>query len=89
MPAHLRVAGRSFRVPRQRWMRVVLGVLFLLGGVLGILPILGFWMIPLGLVLLSWDVPVLRRWRRVATVWIGRRSQRVAAWRERRVARKQ
>ncbi|MDQ2805153.1 MAG: hypothetical protein M3Y41_21680 [Pseudomonadota bacterium] len=31
------------------------------GGVLGFLPILGFWMVPLGLLLLAKDLPVLRR----------------------------
>lgn len=30
-------------------------------GFLGFLPILGFWMIPLGVVLLATDIPPLRR----------------------------
>ena len=40
--------------------RLVLGILLLLGGILGALPILGFWMIPLGLLVLSVDF----RWAR-------------------------
>ena len=44
--------------------RAVLGVLFVIGGIFGFLPILGFWMIPVGLVLIALDVPPLRRWLR-------------------------
>ena len=40
--------------------RLVLGVLLLIGGLLGALPVLGFWMIPLGLLVLSVDF----RWAR-------------------------
>ncbi|MGE0822088.1 MAG: hypothetical protein AB7G75_07885 [Candidatus Binatia bacterium] len=42
-------------------LRSVLGVLLLLGGTLGFLPVLGFWMIPLGVGLLALDFPPLRR----------------------------
>ena len=44
--------------------RVVIGVLLMIGGVFGFLPVLGFWMIPVGLVLIALDVPPLRRWLR-------------------------
>ena len=40
-------------------------------GLLGFLPIVGFWMVPLGLVVLSVDFPPVRRFRRNATVKIG------------------
>ena len=33
----------------------------MMAGVVGFLPILGFWMVPLGLAVLAQDVPVLRR----------------------------
>src|SRR5690625_5080872 len=61
-----------------RPLRIPLGVLLVLGGLLGFLPILGFWMVPLGLLLLALDIPaqrpsvagclvsgrrLLRRWR--------------------------
>ena len=42
--------------------RSVLGILLVLGGLLGFLPVLGFWMIPLGIGLLALDLPPLRRW---------------------------
>ena len=43
------------------WVRVPLGVLLCIGGVLGFLPILGFWMLPLGLGVLAVDWPPARR----------------------------
>ena len=49
------------RHPSASWVRVPLGLLLILGGLLGFLPVLGFWMLPLGLGLLSLDVALLRR----------------------------
>jgi hypothetical protein len=45
----------------QPWIRIVAGVLLICGGILGFLPILGFWMIPLGLMLLAVDFPWAKR----------------------------
>ncbi len=42
------------------------------GGLLGILPILGFWMVPLGMLVLAEDFPVVRRWNRRTGVAIKR-----------------
>ena len=39
-----------------RGLRLVLGLLLIGGGVLGFLPILGFWMIPLGIAVAALDV---------------------------------
>ena len=47
--------------PGGVWVRVPLGLALIVGGVAGFLPILGFWMLPLGLALLALDVPFLRR----------------------------
>ncbi|WP_245759619.1 hypothetical protein [Poseidonocella sedimentorum] len=45
-------------------MRLWVGLLLIFGGVLGFLPILGFWMIPLGLAVAAMDIrPIWRRWR--------------------------
>jgi hypothetical protein len=41
--------------------RAGLGILAMLGGLVGFLPIVGFWMLPLGIVLVSLDIPPLRR----------------------------
>lgn len=37
------------------------GLLFMVGGVFGFLPILGFWMFPLGLALIALDLPPTRK----------------------------
>lgn len=37
--------------------RTAVGLLFLVGGIFGFLPILGFWMVPLGLALIALDFP--------------------------------
>ena len=44
-----------------RWQRVTLGVLLIVGGILGFLPVLGFWMLPLGLAVLAIDIPLAAR----------------------------
>jgi hypothetical protein len=41
--------------------RVPLGIALVLGGALSVLPVLGIWMLPLGLMLLALDVALLRR----------------------------
>jgi len=46
---------------RSRWVRVGTGILLVIGGIFGALPILGFWMLPLGLILLSVDFPWAKR----------------------------
>lgn len=42
-------------------LRLVFGLLLIVGGVFGFLPVLGFWMIPLGGVIAALDIPPLRR----------------------------
>ena len=46
--------------PGMRLYRVPLGFMFLFGGFLSILPVFGIWMLPLGLMLLAVDIPLLR-----------------------------
>jgi len=67
----------GIRLPHSRRKRIVLGWALVVGGVFGWLPILGFWMVPLGLVVLSVDLPRVRRFRRRATVSWGRSRLRV------------
>lgn len=49
------------RAPKRWWLRVPIGVLLMLGGVFSFLPVLGIWMLPLGALLLSQDIPWLKR----------------------------
>jgi len=74
----LRFGNHSIRLPRSRFLRVLLGCGLLLGGMLWFLPILGLWMLPLGIMVLSIDFHPLRRLRRRFDTWWGRRNQRRA-----------
>lgn len=56
--------------------RGFLGLLVMLLGFLGFLPILGFWMIPLGLALLATDIPPASRWLRRRLFAYRRRHRR-------------
>ncbi|MDK3073856.1 hypothetical protein QO034_12100 [Sedimentitalea sp. JM2-8] len=59
--ARFLVRTRS-RVPPG--LRLVLGLLLIAGGIVGFLPVLGFWMIPLGVMVAALDVkPLVRRFR--------------------------
>lgn len=51
-------------------LRLALGLVLIAGGVLGFLPVLGFWMIPLGVAIAALDIVPL--WRRVKRHWPGR-----------------
>jgi purine-cytosine permease-like protein len=64
------------KLPESRWLRTLIGVALILGGILGFLPILGFWMVPLGLLVLSHDSHFVRRQRRRFAVWWATRKAR-------------
>jgi hypothetical protein len=64
------------RLPQSRLFRVLIGVALIFGGILGFLPILGFWMVPLGLLVLSHDSHFVRRQRRRLAVWWANRRGR-------------
>jgi hypothetical protein len=73
MAQKIKLGSIDWHLPKARWARIAIGILLILGGIAGFLPILGFWMIPLGLLVLSIDLPIVRRWRRQLTVWWHRR----------------
>jgi hypothetical protein len=58
------------RVPTG--LRSVLGLLLVAGGVLGFLPLLGFWMLPIGLAFVALDIPPLRR---RLLIWLRQRDR--------------
>lgn len=75
--ARLRLGKYSFDLPRSRILRIGLGIVLIFGGLLGFLPVLGFWMIPVGLLVLSQDIAAVRRFRRRAEVrWARWRASR-------------
>jgi len=79
--------GPMSQLRRDSWfpIRFPIALLLVCGGLLSFLPVLGIWMLPLGLLLLAVDLPVLRgpisaamiRGRRTAKLWWRR-------WRDRR-----
>ncbi|WP_245444736.1 hypothetical protein [Microvirga sp. KLBC 81] len=61
---------RSLRHPDARWIRIPAGVLLVLGGTFSILPLLGLWMLPLGLLLIAYDLAFLREPVGRFTLWL-------------------
>lgn len=74
MAPKIRLFDRHWHLPKSKPIRIGIGILLVVGGLIGFLPVLGFWMIPLGLLVLSIDLPIVRRWRRQLTVWWHRRK---------------
>ena len=82
--------GPMSTLRRDSWFPIRFPVALLLsfGGLFAFLPVLGIWMLPLGLLLLAVDLPVLRgpisvmiiRGRRVTKRWL----RRWRAWRKSR-----
>ena len=72
---------RWLRRPSSRLVRIPLAILLVVGGILSFLPILGLWMLPLGLLLIAQDVPFLQKPLAQMLGWIERK------WIERRRAR--
>ena len=77
-------AARSVRWltgPAGRRVRIPIALLLIVAGCLGFLPVLGFWMIPLGVLLLAQDVAFLRRPVLRLLTWLERKWAR---WKRRR-----
>jgi hypothetical protein len=70
LPKRIRSSIRFLRQPSGRSLRIPIGVLLTLGGVVGFLPIVGFWMLPIGLALLADDVQLLRSLRSRILDWV-------------------
>jgi len=77
--SRVRIGSYRMPLPRSRLLRIVIGSLLVLFGLLGFLPVVGFWMVPVGLLILSVDIPRVRRWRRRFAVWYARKYPRTAA----------
>ncbi|WP_313615437.1 hypothetical protein [Agrobacterium sp.] len=70
----LNLGKTSVVMPKSRYGRIAAGSLLVAGGLLGFLPVLGFWMLPLGIIVLSHDLHIVRRSRRRITIWWARRK---------------
>lgn len=74
--ASIRIWKFRLGVPRNRTARTAMGGGLIAGGIFGFLPLLGFWMVPAGLMVLAVDSAGIRRWNRRTTVSILRRWRR-------------
>ena len=74
--ARLRRARRRVQVWVGRHLppgvRLLAGLLLMLGGVFGFLPVIGFWMLPLGVAVAALDVAPLWRWLTGKRSWRGK-----------------
>ncbi|QBR72461.1 hypothetical protein CU048_15525 [Beijerinckiaceae bacterium] len=70
---------RRLREPKWRVVRIPAGGVFVLLGLVGFLPIVGFWMVPVGLAILAVDFPLagrLLRKLRIIFRWLRRSFHR-------------
>jgi len=61
------------RKPSSRLVRIPLAILLMAGGIFSFLPVLGLWMLPLGLLLFAQDIPMLRKPTARTLGWIERK----------------
>ena len=64
---------RWLRKPSSRYVRIPLAILLIVGGIFSFLPVLGLWMLPLGLLLFAQDVPMLQKPLAWILGWIERK----------------
>jgi hypothetical protein len=78
---------RWLRNPKGRWVRLPLGILLVVAGLLGpLVPGLGIQFIPIGLLLIAQDVPPLREPVAEMAFWLERQWVRLRIWWQRRHA---
>ena len=61
VPVKVSQSIRWLRKPSSFVVRLVVAMLLILGGIFSFLPILGIWMLPLGLLFIAQDVPLLQK----------------------------
>ena len=61
------------RKPSSRLVRIPLAILLMAGGIFSFLPVLGLWMLPLGLLLFAQDIPILQKPTARTLGWIERK----------------
>jgi hypothetical protein len=81
LPSRAAAFVRWVRKPSSRLVRIPLAILLVLGGIFSFLPVLGLWMLPLGLILIAQDIPFLQKPIARMLSWIERK------WLERQRAR--
>ena len=79
-PAAMSRFIRWIREPSMIVLRWVIAIFLVLGGVFSFLPVLGVWMLPLGLLLIAEDVPFLRDPLLRSFAWTERKWDQVKTW---------
>jgi hypothetical protein len=74
----IEIFGRTIHLPQSRTLRIAVGFILIACGLVGFLPVLGFWMIPLGILVLSREFHWARRLRRRWVVWRGNGRKKTA-----------
>jgi hypothetical protein len=82
MPSPLANFVGWVRKPSSRLVRIPLAILLVAGGIFSFLPVLGLWMLPLGLILIAQDLPFLQGPMARMLGWIERK------WIERKAAKR-
>lgn len=81
LPPRLAAGLRWLRHPESRLIRIPAGIGLIAGGIFSFLPLLGAWMLPLGLLLLAADIPTLQRPMARFALWcIGLLDRLRARW---------
>ena len=77
VPVRVSQSIRWLLKPSSFGVRLVVAILLIVGGIFSFLPILGLWMLPLGLLLIAQDVPLLQKpllrtlaWGEAKWIWL-------------------
>ena len=84
VPIRVSQSIRWLRKPSSFAVRLVVVLLLILGGIVSFLPVLGLWMLPLGLLFIAQDVPLLQKPLVGALAWVGAKGEWLKVkWRNR------
>jgi hypothetical protein len=84
VPARISRFIHWLRKPSSFAARLTVALLLILGGVFSFLPVLGIWMLPLGLLFIAQDVPFLQKPLIRALTWTEAKWERLRfAWQNR------
>ena len=79
LPTSVARSIQWLRRPSSFWVRLLVALPLILGGFFGFLPVLGLWMLPLGLLLIAQDIPVIQKPLAYALQWIEAKWERFVA----------
>lgn len=81
-PERVSRAIRWLRDPAHKWIRLPIGIALIATGFFGFLPVIGFEFIPLGLLFIAQDIPVLREPVGRMVLWLEKKWHELRAkWR--------